>query len=154
MKSALALGLLLTVLLVSGCTQTGVKQITLDSLIAAGMINIGGVYPAEFNRGVPVPAGCKSMRQFQWGPSVNRRAFFSVVECHNETAASDIIAVITAMSETPVITPTINGVETNVATDNWGIHYTWTEGNFAIVVGGITDDYARIITEALIRSYK
>lgn len=156
MKLALIAGLLLAVLVVSGCTQTGegVNQISVESLIATGNISIEGIYSAEFNQALPSPAGCKSMRLFQWGPGNSRMAFFSVIECYNETAASDIIAAVNVISETPATTSTISGVETNVVTDTWGIYHTWAEGNFGIIAGGLTDDYARAIAEALIGSYK
>ena len=94
------------------------------------------------------------MRQFQWTQGDIQKALFVIVECYNENAALDYITSFNAMSEIPATTSTISGIAATAITGGSQIFYTWVEGNFGLIVGGITDGYARTVANALIDAYK
>lgn len=118
-------------------------------------------YPAEIPNSI-VPAGCKSSKQFHWLSEFQEggrtytelKASFQAIECYNENAASDFVLSALLTSQTHVGTKTIKSVEINIIKPGSTTYYIWSEGNFAMFVIGMTENYAEQVAEALINSYK
>lgn len=172
MKLIIIVGLLIAVLLISGCTQTNtenggtVKQISMDNLVSAGNIKINGNYP-NGSIGNGTVEGCKQEASFSWiemEPVENvsmysevpiMKASFSVIECYDENVTKDYLDWAIAQSTILPITYTISTIEVKkIEYDSGQTYLIWREGKFFMMVMGETLGYAQQVAEALIDSYK
>lgn len=172
MKAVILIGLLMAVLLISGCTQTNTenggttKQISMENLVSAGNIKINGNYP-DGSIGNATIEGCKQEAHFSWiemEPVENismysevpiMKASFGVIECYNENVTKDYLDWAIAQSPILPITYTISTVEVKkIEYDSGQTYLIWREGKIFIIVTGETLGYAQQVAEALIGSYK